>query len=432
MKTESYQCCQEQQASENDFNQGLSVESVSKPIPGLEPICVGNLIISNEMEEEIILNADKSGMSEVTGVQNAQVSNGLPPLPTWEELQERNAREEVEDLMEFRVLPETEVPEEEFCFEVKGEGIFPKDDIHAIHGKAKTGKTTILQILLAALFCGRIFKVKALIKMARILWIDTEQKLKHVKKIIERSKLMSKVDDDYIREHLWLFHFRRRTYETLCDDTEKLIRYVKPDIVFIDGIVDYVHSFNDEVESKDIIDKLINMSEAYHCSIVNVLHENKSPDDESMRGHLGARLQQKGNDILQCKIDTEEIITVSSPCSRHAKMTNWSIRYDAEGNIVDADIQHQLNEQQKKAIKDARNQAKKEKLENERTEIAVQIVRNNGGEIERTELKEKLMEKLHLEKSTCQSIIRYSLERGALKEEKKGVISIPEETIVDK
>ena len=90
-------------------------------------------------------------------------------------------------------------------------------------------------------------------------------------------------------------------------------------------------------------------------------------------------------------------------------MPSWSIRYDSDGHIVDADEQRRIDEQLKKQNQKERVQTKKEARELERKNVAAQIVRDNGGKTTREELKKRLMAKLELGDSTVQDIIRYSL-----------------------
>lgn len=385
-----------------------------------------------------ISSANESTMSEVMDIQNVQVSNQeavapvcstLLPLPTAEDLEKQKEQEEVAVLVEYRVLPETEVPEEEYCFEVKGKGIFPKGDINAIQGKAKAGKTTALLVFLIALLCGQSLQVKSLIKGARVLWLDTEQKLKDVKKIIERALKISGVSNDYIRSHLWLFHFRARSYETLGVDTERLIRHVRPDIVFIDGLVDYVKSFNDEVESKEIIDLLVKMSETYQCTIINVLHENKAISDENMRGHLGSRLMQKGNDILQCKVDKKGIISVSSFLSRHEKMEEFYVGHDKEGNLINVDAKVQEERQRKEIEAKKRKQEQKEAGIQRKLNEVVEVINANGGSILKNDLNEQLQIRWKIDRTGVSRFLNARIKDNKLFEANKIITATPQTTL---
>lgn len=129
----------------------------------------------------------------------------------------------------------------------------------------------------------------------------------------------------------------------------------------------------------------------------------------NMRGHLGTMLSQAAGTVIQCVKSNDGTITAKNPDARHAPMPEWSIMYDDEGHIVDADEQRRLKERLKKQTQQERIKAGKEARELERKNIAAQIVRDYGDRISREELKRQLMVKLNLGDSTVQEIIRYSL-----------------------
>jgi len=62
-------------------------------------------------------------------------------------------------------------------------------------------------------------------------------------------------------------------------------------IVSIDGFVDCVDDFNNQVECKDFTRDLMRYSTISKCHITGVLHLN--PNSDKARGHLGTILQQK-------------------------------------------------------------------------------------------------------------------------------------------
>jgi hypothetical protein len=163
-------------------------------------------------------------------------------------------------------------------------------------------------------------------------------------------------------------------------------------VVIFDGTVDLVKSFNDEEESHTLINKLIVLCDQHHCSIINVLHENKSGDDHNMRGHLGTMMAQKASTVLQCKKENN-IIKVSCSDSRHRAMPDWYLTYDANGHIVDP---------QDTSVPVL---TPSQKVEKDRQEIIKAIIQEKGGQISRRELTEELIQKLHLKRPTVANFI---------------------------
>ena len=383
-------------------------------------------------------------------------TSNLPPLHTLEQIVEKNAETSGnsslpmddegemtdEDILklwdELRITTKTEVPELEPIIKVsyKDEekddhkeievGIFTKRDIHGVKAKQKQGKTTVLKVLLAVLLLGKMFRLTSCLKNPKIFWLDTEQQPTDVKQILTDIGKMTGLPDSEIDEHVHLYQLRTRTYKTLLRELTVNIKTYRPDVVFIDGVVEFVQSFNDEIMSHDLIKEQKNLAADCNCAIINVLHENKSDDDENMRGHLGSMLSQAASTVIQCVKSKTGIITAKNSEARHAPMPEWSVRYDDDGCIIDADEQAQIEKLKKSMDKKKLQEAEKTKRERKRIEAAVQIVRNNDGSISRGELKKKLMAKLNLGNSTIQDVIRTAL-KSELREIEGSICLSPSE-----
>ena len=321
----------------------------------------------------------------------------------------------------LRITTKTDVPELEPIIKVSYKeeekddhkesevGIFTKRDIHGIKAKQKQGKTTVLKVILAALLLGKMFRLKSCLENPKIFWLDTEQQPSDVKQILTDVSKMTGLSGSEIDEHVNLYPLRSRTYKTLLRELKVNVKAHRPDVVFIDGVVEFVQSFNDEIMSHDLIKEQKILANDCNCAIINVLHENKSEDDENMRGHLGSMLAQAASTVIQCVKSNNGTITAKNSEARHAPMPDWSVKYDDDGCVVDADEQARKERLLKLMSQKERQQAEREERERKRKDAAVQIVRNNGGSITRDELKQKLMAKLELGDSTVQEIIRMCL-----------------------
>lgn len=326
--------------------------------------------------------------------------------PTTEE----QALEERLALLEAtRITTSTEVKREKYALTVNGIGVFALRDIHALKGKQKSGKSAVLKVCTAALLGGQQFRVKSELEEPVVLFIDSEQQMADVRLVIDELKHMTQCPDDYIDQHLRLYSLRRLSYDTLLSDTQLLIKTHHPQIIFIDNLVDYIASFNDEVLSRQLIHDLLLLCEEHQCAIVNVLHENKAADDENMRGHLGTILAQKAGSVLQCQKNKTGIINVTSPDSRHGVMPSWSICFGDDGHIIDADQRKQEEERQNSLNRIEREKKMREKRNQERTEMTLRILREFGGAIKRKELKQQLMQRLKISDSTAQFIIKQNI-----------------------
>ena len=124
-----------------------------------------------------------------------------------------------------------------------------------------------------------------------------------------------------------------------------------------------------------------------------------------MRGHLGTVLSQKAGTVLQCQKDAAGVITVSCPDSRHGQMPEWSIRFDSDGYIIDADLLRLQQKQAEREEKAAKRQAAQEQMIQQRLDIAQRIITERGGSIPRNELTKLMVEQIQLDRSTVSRFI---------------------------
>ena len=374
----------------------------------------------NVQQPEMLTGQVNSQAQMVSGIVGEAVNK-----PTANE-QERDERRGV--LAAMRVASTTEVEPEVSALTVDDVGLFALSDIHGLKGKQKCGKTTALKVCLAAWMKGSQFRVTSGLEEPRVLYMDTEQKQSDVKLIVTDVIQMTGLEAEYVDDHLQVYALRRRDFNLLLDDMRLLIDDFQPHVVVIDGIVEFVASFNDESMAKQLIHELLCLSEEHRLAMVCVLHTNKADEDHNMRGHLGTMLAQKAGTVLECKKQSG-IITVMCSDARHQEMSDWSIMFDDDGHILDADEQRkQLLEQRRAELQQKRQDAKAEKDKN-RLEVCLSIVRNYGGTISRKQLMEEMMKELKLDRSTISKFITSQVEANLLFEVDKNISSSPELTL---
>ena len=350
--------------------------------------------------QEMAAKAAELGMGcEVQKDVTAMVSEAVSePTAAEKEREERLA-----ELASMRVMSCTDVEPEEPALTVDDVGVFALSDIHAIKGKQKCGKTTALKVCLAAWMQGSQFRLVSGLECPKILYLDTEQKRSDVKLIVEDVIYMTGLPSEYVDEHMRVYGLRRRDYNMLLDDMKLLIDDFKPQVVIVDGIVEFVASFNDESLAKQLIHELLRISEDHRLAMVCVLHTNKADEDHNMRGHLGTMLAQKAGTVLECK-KQGDVINVTCSDARHQEMPDWSIAFE-DGRIVDADERRkQLLEQHRLELEMRRQKATEEK-QKYRLEQCLRIIKDKGGAISRKQLTEILVNMLELKRPTIASLI---------------------------
>ena len=379
----------------------------------------------NKIETQVnsLQNVQQTG--GLTGHVNSQVQtiNDIVSEAVNQPTAEEKARKERLSLLEAsRITTATEVKSEAYALSIDGVGFFALNDLHALKGKQKSGKSAVLKVCTAALLNGQQFRLKSELEEPVVLFIDTEQQTADVKLSIDGVKHMTGCEDDYIDKHLLLYSLRRLSYDTLLSDTRLLIEKHRPQVIFVDGVVDYVASFNDEVMSRQLIHDLLLLCEENECAIVNVLHENKAADDENMRGHLGTVLSQKAGSVLQCRRTKSGIIGVTCPDARHGTMPAWNIRFDVEGHILDADAEHLQEVKAAREKRDAQRQAERDLIVKGRLDTALSIIRMHNGSVLRSELTSILVERLKLSRPVISSFISQMLKDGKLFESNKNIM----------
>lgn len=338
----------------------------------------------------------------------------------------------VEQALAYRMSVHDEIPPEHCVLSVNGVPFFAKGDIHGIKAKQKQGKTTAISLMAAAILgCDR-FAPKAILptdeqgeaRPMKVIFFDTEQKKQDTKLFYERVLTLAELpldEDSYDR--LQVYPLRQLDTEALLPTIETIVRHERPDIAFIDGIVDLMGDFNDLETSKELIRALLQLATECDTAIVNVLHTNKDKDDNNMRGHLGTILAQKAGNVLECT-KKGPVFTVSSADSRHQEVPSWSFMFADDSSIVDgAEALRQMTEQAAQD-KQNRNQDEKIRRDAERREVVFSIINMHRGRAARSTLLTELGNRLSLGESSCKNIIKQLREDGAILES-EGYVTIP-------
>lgn len=194
-------------------------------------------------------------------------------------------------------------------------------ELHIISGKPGNGKTGLMSQLEAATLGGQFGKTVCRQvghiqrdeqgnvindddnrpvyqpRPVRILHIDTEQGKDDTIAFKNRVISMSGIDLQEAKEHFFIL--RLRDTETAKDRWRKILKaiwQVGPTDIFLDGMLDIVEDYNDQVECQPIIRKCMMLATHYDTSLWAVLHEN--PMVDKLVGTLGSITQRKVSEIF--------------------------------------------------------------------------------------------------------------------------------------
>ena len=218
-------------------------------------------------------------------------------------------------LEQLRITPEKELPKMDFLFRLFGKPCFPRRELVAITGKAKSGKTFVTSMLMA---CCQVSDVLSFHREPesplRLLWYDTEQSDESTQDIL-RNRVMRMADGG--GKLFDIFNVRGVPWKERRDLLCEAVKRCKPDLVIVDGIRDLVNDINDGVLAQEVMEELMHLATEHDCCIVCVLHQNKSGEDRNLRGWIGTELMNKAFEVYSCeKLMPQRIFSLEQTLTR--------------------------------------------------------------------------------------------------------------------
>ena len=217
---------------------------------------------------------------------------------------------ELLELEEHRITSSRVLPPMEFLFSLFDEPCFPRRELVAFTGRAKSGKTFVMSILMVLCLIAEVLSFRRLTEgRLRLLWYDTEQSDNSTQDILKNRIMplfyqVAGKDAEFPEDLLDIFNVRNMDRNKRELHLLSAISYYKPDLVIIDGVRDLVDDINDGTVAQDLIERLMKAAQINDCCIICVLHQNKSGESRDPRGWLGTELLNKAFDVFA----TEKLI----------------------------------------------------------------------------------------------------------------------------
>lgn len=230
-----------------------------------------------------------------------------------------------------RITPDKELPPMTFLFRLFGKPCFPRGELVAISGKAKSGKTFVSSILMTLCFRNECLSIQRIDEpRLRVLWFDTEQSEESTQDILKNRimPMIQNVSDndspglfdslywEEISEAFHIFNVRADFWQDRLPMLEAAMRRVKPDFVILDGIRDLVNDINDGVMAQEVIERLMHLASELSCCMTCILHQNKGAEDKNLRGWIGTELKNKAFEVYECTKDADRIFTLRQTDTR--------------------------------------------------------------------------------------------------------------------
>ena len=276
------------------------------------------------------------------------------------EAQQRALEEEqmLSRLEAHRITPDKELPKMEFLFRLFHKPCFPRGELVALSGKAKSGKTFVSSILMALSYRSQVLSVERIEpKRLHVLWYDTEQSEESTQDIL-RSRIIPMTgiaEDQFPMDIFDIFNVRAEGYDQRLPLLESAVRHYHPDLVILDGIRDLIADINDGVVAQACLDRLMHLASDERCCIVCILHQNKSVEDRNLRGWIGTELKNKAFEVYECSKSSERIFTWGQTDTR-----KYDILDTLKFAVNDDGIPYLCSEEQ---LKEAMFQAQKKAAE---------------------------------------------------------------------
>ena len=326
-------------------------------------------------------------------------STELRDLTNEQLLRREELRRAEERVLPFIVDMSKELPDEQPLISIDGSCICSRGNISAICGEAKSKKTFLASALVASAMAIPYDKLNNFKNVDKdmnlnVLWVDTEQGERHVRRVIERISTMTGAKMGGLVSEPRLMTLSLRELSPM-DRYQVMMEAVKRypfDLIVIDGIADLQNNTNDLEESDALVGLLMALSTKTNTHILCVLHTN--PGSDKARGHLGSSLQRKAETVIFVHRNGECSVVEPQFC-RNEPFERFAFNISEEGIPQLCDIPQSEGFGINDRIVDILN-----------TEY--------GGVVERVTLNKKIVEVLGLNIATAKMRIRRLIDKGLL------------------
>lgn len=238
-----------------------------------------------------------------------------------------------EILSQLRITPATQVHKREFLFSWRNTPCFPRGELVALTGKAKSGKTYMCSILMALAQlpeCMGLTRIRN--EPYKVLWLDTEQSEDSTQEIL-CDRVGALIHDAIDDERFFAYNLRTLNWQERLQKAEWAICATSPDLIIFDGIRDVMGDINDYCQAQEVLEQLLSITSHFHACMVCVLHQNKAVEDKTLRGAIGTELQNKSFETYECtKDETTHLFSVKQTATRKYDIsTKLRFVIDAQG-----------------------------------------------------------------------------------------------------
>ena len=224
-------------------------------------------------------------------------------------------------LKKDRITADKELPPMEFLLKLFDVPCCPRGELVAFTGKAKSGKTFVMSMMMAAASAAEALAFhRTTFEPLQVLWIDTEQSDQSTQDIL-RNRLVPMVTsaatpprsalplgsaknlggESFPERQYDIFNVRTESWQERLPLLMAAIDLCHPDLVILDGVRDLVDDINNGELAHDVTERLMWVAQQTRCCIVCVIHQNKAAEDRTLRGSIGTELTNKAFEVYECE-----------------------------------------------------------------------------------------------------------------------------------
>jgi hypothetical protein len=221
--------------------------------------------------------------------------------------------------------------------------ICTKGNFSCITGQAKSRKTFLVSAMVGAFLRNDEYMGMTGLG-GQVLYIDTEQSLPHIKRVVRRVHRIAGLTTDENHAELRVLCLRELEPTKRREAVESAIRKIRPTLCVIDGISDLMEDTNSNIESVYIASMLLRLTSQFDMHIITALHTN--PGSDKARGHIGSEIQRKAETVLNVSKDGNTSLVKAAFC-RDMDIQDFAFFINSQGLPELTEIENK----QPKAIK---------------------------------------------------------------------------------
>jgi hypothetical protein len=161
-----------------------------------------------------------------------------------------------------------------------------------------------------------------------VLYVDTEQGLPHVQRVIRRIHRIAGFDPKTNHERLRVLYLRELEPKKRIDALKQAMQRVKPLFCVIDGVGDLMDDTNSNTESVSIATLLLQLTTQCDCHILTAIHTN--PNSDKARGHIGSEIMRKAETVISVKKDGD-VSRVTATYCRDVEFQEFAFSIGTDG-----------------------------------------------------------------------------------------------------